>query len=88
MARRGLVKVAISVTTLDGKLARAMEPRASTPAKRLEALRVLSAAGVPTVVMIGPVIPAVNDMEIENILKAAAAAGVQGGGLYLAAPAA
>src|SRR5215204_4137937 len=80
MAERGLVKVAISVTTLDGKLARAMEPRASTPAKRLEALRVLSAAGVPTVVMIGPVIPAVNDMEIEVILKAAAMAGVKEAG--------
>ena len=80
MAERGLVKVAISVTTLDGKLARAMEPRASTPAKRLEALRVLSAAGIPTVVMIGPVIPAVNDMEIEAILKAAAVAGVKEAG--------
>jgi DNA repair photolyase len=80
MAERGLVKVAISVTTLNGKLARAMEPRASTPAKRLEALRVLSAAGIPTVVMIGPVIPAVNDMEIEAILKAAAVAGVKEAG--------
>jgi DNA repair photolyase len=80
MAQRGLVKVAISVTTLDGKLARAMEPRASTPAKRLEALRMLSAAGIPTVVMIGPVIPAVNDMEIEAILKAAAVAGVKEAG--------
>ncbi len=80
MAQRGLVKVAISLTTLDGKLARAMEPRASTPAKRLEALRVLSAAGVPTVVMMGPVIPAVNDMEIEAILKSAAMAGVKEAG--------
>ncbi len=80
MAKRGLVKVAISLTTLDGKLARAMEPRASTPPKRLEALRILSAAGIPTVVMIGPVIPAVNDMEIEAILKAAAAAGVKEAG--------
>ena len=83
MAERGLVKVAISVTTLDGKLARAMEPRASTPAKRLEALRVLSAAGIPTVAMIGPVIPAVNDMEIEAILKAAAVAGVKEAGYVL-----
>jgi DNA repair photolyase len=80
MAQRGLVKVAISLTTLDGKLARAMEPRASTPAKRLEALRVLSAAGVPTVVMMGPVIPAVNDMEIEAILKSAAMVGVKEAG--------
>ena len=80
MATRGLVKVAISVTTLDGKLARAMEPRAATPAKRLGALSVLSAAGVPTVVMMGPVIPAINDMEIEAILKAAAMAGVKEAG--------
>jgi DNA repair photolyase len=80
MAQRGLVKVAISLTTLDGKLARAMEPRASTPAKRLEALRILSAASVPTVVMMGPVIPAVNDMEIEAILKSAAMAGVKEAG--------
>jgi DNA repair photolyase len=80
MAKRGLVKVAISLTTLDRKLARAMEPRASTPAKRLEALCVLSAAGVPTVVMMGPVIPAVNDMEIEAILKSAYTAGVREAG--------
>jgi DNA repair photolyase len=80
MAQRGLVKVAISLTTLDGKLARAMEPRASTPAKRLEALRILSAAGIPTVVMMGPVIPAVNDMEIEAILKTASMAGVKEAG--------
>ena len=80
MAKRGLVKVAISLTTLDRKLARALEPRASTPAKRLEALCVLSAAGVPTVVMMGPVIPAVNDMEIEAILKSAYTAGVREAG--------
>ena len=80
MAQRGLVKVAISLTTLDRKLARAMEPRASTPAKRLEALRILSAAGVPTVMMMGPVIPAVNDMEIEAVLKSAAMAGVKEAG--------
>ncbi len=80
LAERGLVKVAISLTTLDGKLARAMEPRASTPAKRLGALRILSAARVPTVVMMGPVIPAVNDMEIEAILKSAATAGVREAG--------
>jgi DNA repair photolyase len=80
MAAKGLAKVAVSVTTLDPKLARKMEPRASTPAKRLEALRQLSEAGVPTVVMIGPVIPGLNDSEIEIILKAAAAAGVREAG--------
>jgi DNA repair photolyase len=77
MARRQLVKVAISVTSLDAKLARSMEPRASTPSKRLEALRQLSEAGIPTTVMVAPVIPALNDMEIERILDAAAHAGVK-----------
>ncbi len=75
MARLGLAKVALSVTTLDGKLARAMEPRASTPAKRLGAIEALAKAGIPTVVMLGPIIPGLNDHEIENILKAAQAAG-------------
>jgi DNA repair photolyase len=77
MAERGLVKVAVSVTTLDGRLARAMEPRASAPAKRLEALRVLVSAGVPAVAMLGPIIPAINDMEIEKILKAVSLCGVK-----------
>jgi len=76
MAKRGLVKVALSITTLDRKLARAMEPRASTPEKRLKALEELSAAGVPTAVMVAPVIPALNDPEIETILTRAHAAGV------------
>lgn len=75
MAKRGLVKVALSVTTLDRKLARAMEPRASTPEKRLEALEELSSAGIPTAVMVAPVIPALNDPEIETILTRAHAAG-------------
>ena len=77
MAKRNLVKVALSVTSLDPKLARAMEPRASTPPKRLEALRLLSEAGVPTTVMVAPVIPALNDSEIERILDAAAHVGVK-----------
>jgi DNA repair photolyase len=80
MAEKGLVKVAISLTTLDGKLARAMEPRASTPTKRLSALEILSKAGIPTVVMMGPIIPGLNDAEIENILKAARNAGVREAG--------
>src|SRR6266849_5783369 len=83
MAGRNLVKVALSVTTLDPKLARVMEPRAATPARRLDALRQLAAAGVPTAVMVAPVIPALNDPEIERILDAAAAAGVQGAGYVL-----
>jgi DNA repair photolyase len=80
MAERNLVKVALSVTTLDPKLARVMEPRAATPARRLETLRQLSAAGVPTMVMVAPIIPAINDAEIERILDAAAIAGVKGAG--------
>lgn len=77
MAKRNLAKVAISVTSLDPKLARAMEPRAATPPKRLEALKQLSDAGIPTTVMVAPVIPALNDSEIERILDAAAHAGVK-----------
>ena len=77
MAKRNLAKVAISVTTLDPKLACTMEPRASTPSKRLEALKQLSAAGIPATVMVAPVIPALNDSEIERILDAAAHAGVK-----------
>jgi DNA repair photolyase len=83
MAARGLARVAISVTTLDRKLARAMEPRAATPERRLEALRELSAAHVPTTVMVAPVIPALNDDEIERILEAAATAGARAAGYVL-----
>jgi DNA repair photolyase len=83
MARRKLVRVGISVTSLDPKLARVMEPRAPTPARRLEALRALAAAGVPTSVMAAPVIPAINDAEIERILEAAAACGAEAAGYVL-----
>jgi DNA repair photolyase len=83
MAERKLVKVALSVTTLDPKLARTMEPRAATPSRRLETLRQLSAAGVPTTVMVAPVIPALNDDEIERILDAASVAGVKDAGYVL-----
>jgi DNA repair photolyase len=83
MAKRNLVKVAISVTTLDPKLARVMEPRAPTPSRRIEALRQLSAAGVPTAVMVAPIVPAINDAEIERILDAAAAVGVSGAGYVM-----
>ncbi len=75
MAKRGLAAVGVSVTTLDRDLARMMEPRASTPPRRLAAIAALSAAGIPTSVMVAPVIPALNDMEIERILTASAAAG-------------
>ena len=77
------VKVAISVTTLDRKLARAMEPRASTPGKRLEALKALNDAGVPTSAMVAPIIPALNDAEIERILDAVYGMGTREAGYVL-----
>ncbi|HVG51073.1 MAG TPA: PA0069 family radical SAM protein [Xanthobacteraceae bacterium] len=83
MAKRNLVRVALSVTTLDPALARVMEPRASTPPRRLNALRELSSAGIPTTVIVAPIIPAINDAEIERILDAAAAAGVTSAGYVL-----
>jgi DNA repair photolyase len=83
MAKRDLVKVAISVTTLDPKLARVMEPRASTPARRLGALRELVKAGVPASALVAPIIPAINDAEIERILEAIAEAGVRHAGYVL-----
>ena len=76
MADRGLARVAVSVTTLDSKLARSLEPRAAAPYRRLDALRELSAAGIPTIVMTAPMIPALNDHEMELILEEAAGRGV------------
>jgi DNA repair photolyase len=83
MAQRNLVKVALSVTTLDGKLARVMEPRAASSRRRLDTLGELRAAGIPASVMVAPVIPALNDAEIERILDAAAAVGVKEAGYVL-----
>jgi DNA repair photolyase len=80
MSERNLVRVAISITTLDRKLARSMEPRAATPPKRLEAVRQLSAAGVPVIVMFAPCIPGLNDHEMEGVLEAARGAGAAGAG--------
>lgn len=77
MAAKGLARVALSVTTLDRDLARRMEPRAATPARRLDALRQLSAAGIPTAILASPMIPALNDHEIEAILEAGVAAGIE-----------
>ena len=78
MASRNLSAVMISITTLDPRLARLMEPRAATPARRLAAVRALSAAGVPVFVSLSPMIPAINDHEIEGIVAAAAEAGAVG----------
>jgi DNA repair photolyase len=83
MASQGLAKVALSITTLDRRLARAMEPRAATPGRRLEAIRELSEAGIPTSVMVAPIIPALNDAEIERILEASAEAGAREAGYVL-----
>ncbi|UNK48268.1 PA0069 family radical SAM protein [Lysobacter sp. S4-A87] len=71
MARRGLATVYFSVTTLDNHLSARMEPRASAPHSRLKAMRALADAGVPVGVMVAPVIPMINDQEIEHILEAA-----------------
>lgn len=75
MAERNVVHVNISLTTLDPKLARVMEPRTSTPAARLRAIRALSEAGIPTRVMTAPIIPGLNDSELPALLEAAAEAG-------------
>ena len=80
MAARGLAKVYVSITTLDRDLARRMEPRAPTPERRLEAIRQLAEAGVPVGVMAAPIVPAINDDEIENILTRAYAAGAREAG--------
>jgi DNA repair photolyase len=83
MAEKGLAKVALSVTTLDRHLARDMEPRASTPTRRLSAIRALNEAGVPAGVMFAPVIPALNDGELEAVLAAARDAGARSAGYVL-----
>jgi DNA repair photolyase len=77
MAAKRLASVSISITTLDGALARVMEPRASSPSRRLAAIRALNEAGVPCGVMVAPVIPALTDSELERILEAAAAVGAR-----------
>ncbi|UCI25442.1 PA0069 family radical SAM protein [Mesorhizobium sp. B2-8-5] len=83
MAERGLAKVALSVTTLDRMLARTMEPRASTPTKRLEAIRQLSDARIPASVMVAPIVPGLNDPEMERILDSARAAGAREAGYVI-----
>ncbi|MFK0688346.1 PA0069 family radical SAM protein [Mesorhizobium sp. IMUNJ 23033] len=83
MAERGLAKVALSVTTLDRMLARTMEPRASTPTKRLEAIRQLSDASIPASVMVAPIIPGLTDPEMERILDSARAAGAREAGYVI-----
>jgi DNA repair photolyase len=83
LGKANLTRVAVSITTLDRRLARSMEPRAATPARRLEAVKALSEEGVPVTVMFAPVIPALNDHELESVLEAAAHAGATGAGYVL-----
>lgn len=83
MAGRRIVHVSMSVTTLDEALARSMEPRTSPPRSRLDAIRQLTEAGVPTRVMVAPIIPGLNDSEIPSILQAAGDAGAQSAAFVL-----
>ena len=83
MAKKGLARVALSVTTMDRRLARAMEPRAATPDKRLDAIRALSDAGIPSMLMTAPIIPGLTDSEIERLLEAGATAGAKEAGYVL-----
>jgi DNA repair photolyase len=83
LAEHGATAVSISLTTLDGELARRMEPRASHPRERLKAIERLAAAGIPTGVMVAPVVPAITDHEVPKILEAAAAAGAQTAGYVM-----
>ncbi|WP_328700399.1 PA0069 family radical SAM protein [Caenimonas soli] len=75
MAAKGLLRVHMSIATLDNELGRKMDPRANAPAKRLEAIRELSREGIPVSIYSSPMIPAINDMEMESILEAAATSG-------------
>ncbi len=83
MARKNLVSVTLSITTLDSKITMKMEPRTSAPARRLEAVRRLSEAGIPVNVNVAPVIPFLTDSELKSILEASAKAGAVSAGYVL-----
>jgi DNA repair photolyase len=83
LAEKRLVSVALSITTLDADLARTLEPRTSSPQARLRAVRELSAAGIPTRVMVAPIIPGLNDHEVPHVLNAVRDAGAQGAGFTM-----
>jgi DNA repair photolyase len=83
MAERGLVSVYVSVNNLDHDLARRLEPRCSAPARRIEAIRRLAAAGIPTGVIVAPIIPFLTDDQVERVLEAAHAAGARMAGYVL-----
>lgn len=80
MARKGLVHVMVSVTTLDGDLARRLEPRAASPQRRLQTIRALHEAGIPVGVLFAPLIPALNDHELEAVFEQARKAGAEAAG--------
>jgi len=83
MAERGLVHVAVSITTLQSDLARSMEPRAAAPHRRLQTIRVLADAGIPVSVLVAPLIPVLTDGELETILGRAREAGASDAGYIL-----
>lgn len=83
MAEKGICRVGVSITTLDPKLCRQMEPRAATPRLRLQTVKALSDAGIPVKVMMAPIIPALNETEIEGLLSASARHGAHGAGYIL-----
>ncbi|TLX62507.1 radical SAM protein, partial [Stutzerimonas nosocomialis] len=83
LAEQRLVTVSLSLTTLDDELKRIMEPRAASPSARLRTLRTLHEAGVPVSVMCAPMIPMINDMELERMLEAAREAGARSAGYVL-----
>lgn len=83
MAEKGLARVGVSITTLDAKLCRMLEPRAAAPHRRLETIRALSSAGIPVTAMTAPIIPALNDTEIEDLLAATASHGASSAGYVL-----
>jgi len=77
MAQAGLLRAAVSITTLDRTLARTLEPRAAAPQRRMETVSTLAAAGIPTTVMVAPIIPALNDTELETIIEQAELSGAK-----------
>ena len=83
MARDRLVHVAVSITTLNKELARKLEPRAATPQRRIEVIRILADAGIAVTVLMAPVIPALTDHEVESLLETDAAAGASSAGYVL-----
>ena len=83
MAKKNLVKAFVSITTLDHKLARSLEPRAASPQRRVDAIRALAAAGIPCGVMVAPLIPALTDQSMEQVMEAGAAAGATMAGWIL-----